>query len=207
MLLNPHPHACYASCAAQSEVPTICGYSGGLTPIFLEVRHVLVLEPCLCDGRRQGCCTLTSCQMECCGCLTRLSIMLMHQMPTIIWQRYSSHANDRPLPSSIIPVDYQLALACPGREHLLGVQNGGILSPVPLARHILGWMFKAEEFGTKQLLRQLKAANLLSYAAVEDIITTGMASTSIHLQYVICKFFCPIMYVYMPRLLRLCPQA
>jgi hypothetical protein len=40
-------------------------------------------------------------------------------------------------------------------------------------------MFKAEEFGTKQLLMQLKAANLLSYAAVEDIITTGMASTSL----------------------------
>lgn len=50
---------------------------------------------------------------------------------------------------------------------------------MPLARHILGWMFKAEEFGTKQLLRQLKAANLLSYAAVEDIITTGMASCSV----------------------------
>ena len=41
---------------------------------------------------------------------------------------------------------------------------------------MLGWMFKAEEFGVKQLLKQLKAANLLSYAAVEDIITTGMAS-------------------------------
>ncbi len=41
---------------------------------------------------------------------------------------------------------------------------------------MLGWMFKAEEFGTKQVLKQLKAANLLSYAAVEDIITTGIVS-------------------------------
>ena len=39
-------------------------------------------------------------------------------------------------------------------------------------------MFKAEEFGTKQLLRQLKAANVLSYAAVEDIITTGIVCLS-----------------------------
>ena len=53
-----------------------------------------------------------------------------------------------------------------------------MLSPVPWARHILGWMFKAEEFGTKQLLRQLKAANVLSYAAVEDIITTGIVCLS-----------------------------
>ena len=51
-----------------------------------------------------------------------------------------------------------------------------MLSPVPLGRHMLGWMFKAEEFGTKQVLKQLKAANLLSYAAVEDIITTGIVS-------------------------------
>ena len=60
-----------------------------------------------------------------------------------------------------------------------------MLSPVPWARHILGWMFKAEEFGTKQLLRQLKAANVLSYAAVEDIITTGIVRLSIwiHLQH------------------------
>ena len=57
-------------------------------------------------------------------------------------------------------------------------QRGGMLSPVPWARHILGWMFKAEEFGTKQLLRQLKAANVLSYAAVEDIITTGIVHLS-----------------------------
>ena len=58
------------------------------------------------------------------------------------------------------------------------MQRGGIFSPVPWARHILGWMFKAEEFGTKQLLRQLKAANVLSYAAVEDIITTGIVRPS-----------------------------
>ena len=60
-----------------------------------------------------------------------------------------------------------------------------MLSPVPWARHILGWMFKAEEFGTKQLLRQLKAANVLSYAAVEDIITTGIVrlSASINMQH------------------------
>ena len=57
------------------------------------------------------------------------------------------------------------------------MQSGDLLSPVPWGRHMLGWMFKAEEFGTKQVLRQLKAANLLSYAAVEDVITTGMAST------------------------------
>ena len=56
------------------------------------------------------------------------------------------------------------------------VQSGGLLSLVPLGRHMLGWMFKAEEFGTKQVLKQLKAANLLSYAAVEDIITTGMVN-------------------------------
>ena len=65
------------------------------------------------------------------------------------------------------------------------MQRGGIVSPGPWARHILGWMFKAEEFGTKQLLRQLKAANVLSYAAVEDIITTGIVrlSASINMQH------------------------
>ena len=87
-----------------------------------------------------------------------------------------------PRPSGALQFIHCLSSASDGLtvgEHvnLLPLQRGTILSPVPLARHILGWMFKAEEFGTKQLLRQLKAANLLSYAAVEDIITTGMAST------------------------------
>lgn len=44
----------------------------------------------------------------------------------------------------------------------------------PLGRRILSWVFKAEALAAGTVLRQIEMANILSYHAVEDIVSTGM---------------------------------
>ncbi|CAL8472198.1 g11740 [Coccomyxa elongata] len=52
-------------------------------------------------------------------------------------------------------------------------RNGGLVWP--LGRKLLSWAFKAEAFAARTVLRQIEMANLLSYHAVEDIVSTGTA--------------------------------
>ncbi len=51
-------------------------------------------------------------------------------------------------------------------------QGSGIVWP--MGRKMLSWVFKAEAFAAGTVLRQIEMANLLSYHAVEDIMSTGM---------------------------------
>ena len=44
----------------------------------------------------------------------------------------------------------------------------------PMGRKVLSWVFKAEAFAAGTVLRQIEMANLLSYHAVEDVMSTGM---------------------------------
>jgi hypothetical protein len=44
----------------------------------------------------------------------------------------------------------------------------------PMGRKMLSWVFKAEAFAAGTVLRQIEMANVLSYHAVEDIMSTGM---------------------------------
>ena len=51
----------------------------------------------------------------------------------------------------------------------------------PLGKRVLGWLFGAEAAAAKAVLRQLELSNLLSYHAVDDIMSTGMVcSCSVH---------------------------
>ena len=44
----------------------------------------------------------------------------------------------------------------------------------PLGKRVLGWLFGAEAAAAKAVLKQLELSNLLSYSAVDDIMSTGM---------------------------------
>lgn len=54
--------------------------------------------------------------------------------------------------------------------------QGGGLWLGPLGRRVLGWLFKAEAAAAKAVLQQLEISNILSYHAVDDIVSTGTVS-------------------------------
>jgi hypothetical protein len=55
----------------------------------------------------------------------------------------------------------------------VAAQGGGLFWP--FGRRVLGWLFRAEAAAAKAVLRQLEISNVLSYHAVDDIMSTGMS--------------------------------
>ena len=51
-------------------------------------------------------------------------------------------------------------------------QGSGVLGP--FGKRVLGWLFRAEAAAAGAVLKQLEMSNLLSYHAVDDIMSTGM---------------------------------